>query len=83
VAGARLAFDRDPAGYATKRDSDENTPQQLILRQANAIIGDAPRHAGPESPTEAQDRSAGRALYERLARATARIAPDQTGEPHA
>jgi hypothetical protein len=67
VAGARLAFDDDPAGYF-KKDQGKS-PQDRILEQAMAIIGDAPRIRSDEGAVSPEDdRAAGRALFADLAR---------------
>jgi hypothetical protein len=66
VAGARLAFDVDPAGYR-QEDQTGKSPQDRILERAIEIIGDAPRVRSDEvtvSPDD--DRAAGRALFTSL-----------------
>ena len=66
VAGARLAFDENPAAYGMK-DQYGKTPQDRILARSIAIIGDDPRIRDEERDVPPEDdRAAGHALFAEL-----------------
>ncbi|MET0133690.1 MAG: hypothetical protein ABW215_08860 [Kibdelosporangium sp.] len=65
VAAARLAFDRDPAGFVASRPG-RRSAQELIVDRIAKSVGDKPRSAVREVGQEvaADDRAAGSALYD-------------------
>jgi hypothetical protein len=66
VAGARLAFDKDPKRFA------KPGPQELIVCRAVQAMGDETRMRTAEAEVSREaDRAAGRALFERLLRGAA------------
>jgi hypothetical protein len=72
IAGARLTFDAEPGCYDTPRGPQGKTPQELILEQILELRDDAPRAEETErSPGPEADRTAGRALFDRISKTIA------------
>ncbi len=66
VAGARLAFDTDPARYVDEGERIVGATRRIVQR-ALQTIGDAPRSAvADERVTPEDDRKAGEALFAQL-----------------
>jgi hypothetical protein len=67
IAGVRLAYDADPAGFDRPRGPQGKTPQQLVLDQLRDLRDDNPRAEEVQrAPTADEDRAAGRELFARV-----------------